>query len=145
MNGAAFKGVARLVSDFDPKGHFKFWQDENKWFGTFKIQWVGKIFLFQVQLYVKNVPYKEFSELKQLQKLEGSEDAIKNVYELIDCTELLEENGKVMLEIISKFEETDSIFNNFKKYDTLEVNFSHLDYIYFSELISKGKIGKSSF
>lgn len=70
---------------------------------------------------MKNVPYSEFSELKQLQKLEGSEDAIKNVYELIDCTELLEENGKAMMDIISKYVETDSIFNNFKKFDALEV------------------------
>jgi len=40
MNGTAFKGIAKLVSDFDSKAHFKFWQDENKWFGTFKIEWV---------------------------------------------------------------------------------------------------------
>ena len=70
---------------------------------------------------MKNVPYTEFIELKQLQKLEGSEDAIKNVYELIDCTELLEENGKAMMNVISNYAETDSIFNNFKKFDALEV------------------------
>jgi hypothetical protein len=40
MNGNDFKGVAKLISDFDPKSHFKFWQDENKWFGSFRITWV---------------------------------------------------------------------------------------------------------
>lgn len=87
MNSSCFSGVARIAKDFDPKAHFKFWLSENKWFGSFKIEW----------LFIKDVPYSEFEHLKQVQKLEGSEEATKRVFELIDGTELLNENGYEML------------------------------------------------
>lgn len=32
-----FSGMAKLISPFDPKYHFKYWLIENKWFGSFKI------------------------------------------------------------------------------------------------------------
>jgi hypothetical protein len=46
INSLCFSGVAKLTSDFDEKGHFKFWLVENKWFGSFKIEWVANKNLF---------------------------------------------------------------------------------------------------
>lgn len=40
INSLCFSGVAKLTSDFDEKAHFKYWLAENKWFGTFRIEWV---------------------------------------------------------------------------------------------------------
>ena len=40
INNFYFSGVAKLVSDFDEKAHFKYWLVENKWFGLFRAEWV---------------------------------------------------------------------------------------------------------
>jgi len=50
-----FTGVAKLVSDFDEKAHFKYWLSENKWFGLFKIEW----------LFVKDTDFTSYENLKQ--------------------------------------------------------------------------------
>jgi hypothetical protein len=122
MNSTCFSGIARIVQDFDPKAHFKFWLSENKWFGSFKIEWVVILIKYKIpKLYIKDVPYSEFEELKQLQKLEGSEEAVKRVYELIDGTELTKENGSQMLNIYSKYDTNKSLFEAFNQLDELEV------------------------
>ena len=59
--------------------------------------------------------------MKQVQKLEGSEEAMKRVFELIDGTELLNENGFEMLSVFLKYETIKSLFEEFKQLDALEV------------------------
>ena len=63
INSMCFSGMAKLNSEFNPKAHFKYWLIENKWFGTFQIQWVLIIIIFS-QLYVKDLPFKLFEEIK---------------------------------------------------------------------------------
>lgn len=46
---------------------------------------------------------------------------MKRVYELIDGTELINENGFEMLEIFLKYETSKSLFEEFKQLDDLEV------------------------
>jgi hypothetical protein len=53
MNSSCFSGVARIVKDFDPKAHFKFWLSENKWFGCFKIEWVKQKITYSLKLVVR--------------------------------------------------------------------------------------------
>ncbi|KAM3137283.1 hypothetical protein pb186bvf_010653 [Paramecium bursaria] len=110
INSLCFSGMAKLDSEFDHQNHFKYWFVENKWFGTFKIQW----------LYVKDLPFKLFEDLKQIQKLDGSEEALKSVYDLIDCTDLNYDNGVRMSEIFQKEEGKTSLFEHFIKLDQLE-------------------------
>ncbi|CAD8096139.1 unnamed protein product [Paramecium primaurelia] len=110
INSLCFSGMAKLTSGFDPKQHFKYWLIENKWFGLFQIKW----------LYVKDLPFKLFENIKQIQKFEGSDETIKSVYDLIDCTELTLENGIKMVEIFKKEESKKSLFEDFSQLDKLE-------------------------
>lgn len=55
-----------------------------------------------------------------MQKLEGSEEALKSVYDLIDCTELLLENGLRMVQIFQKEQSKKSLFEDFPQLDKLE-------------------------
>ncbi|CAD8101882.1 unnamed protein product [Paramecium sonneborni] len=110
INSMCFSGMAKLTSQFNAKSHFKYWLIENKWFGTFQIQW----------LYVKDLPFKLFDEIKQIQKLEGSEETLKSVYDLIDCTELTTENGIKMAQIFQLEKTNKSLFEEFPQLDKLE-------------------------
>jgi hypothetical protein len=51
----------------------------------------------ELKIYVKDIPFTLFEDLQQEQKLEGSTESMKKVYDLIDCTELNKENGAKML------------------------------------------------
>ncbi|CAD8199530.1 unnamed protein product [Paramecium pentaurelia] len=110
INSMCFSGMAKLTSEFNAKAHFKYWLIENKWFGTFQIQW----------LYVKDIPFKHFDEIKQIQKLEGSEETLKSVYDLIDCTELTVDNGIKMARIFQMEKTNKSLFEEFPQLDKLE-------------------------
>ncbi|CAD8108722.1 unnamed protein product [Paramecium sonneborni] len=110
INSMCFSGMAKLTSQFNAKTHFKYWLIENKWFGTFQIQW----------LYVKDLPFKLFDDIKQVQKLEGSEETLKSVYDLIDCTELTVENGIKMAKIFQMEKTNKSLFEEFPQLDKLE-------------------------
>ncbi|CAD8184734.1 unnamed protein product [Paramecium octaurelia] len=110
INSMCFSGMAKLTSEFNAKTHFKYWLIENKWFGTFQIQW----------LYVKDLPFKLFDEIKQIQKLEGSEETLKSVYDLIDCTELTVDNGIKMAKIFQAEKTNKSLFEEFPQLDKLE-------------------------
>lgn len=50
-------------------------------------------------MYIKDLSFKLFENIKQIQKLEGSDETLKSVYDLIDCTELSNENGIKMTKI----------------------------------------------
>ncbi|CAK61928.1 unnamed protein product (macronuclear) [Paramecium tetraurelia] len=110
INSMCFSGMAKLTSAFNPKFHFKFWLIENKWFGTFSIEW----------LYIKDLSFKLFENIKQIQKLEGSEETLKSVYDLIDCTELSNENGIKMTKIFQNEVSNKSLFEEFPQLDKLE-------------------------
>ncbi|CAD8087949.1 unnamed protein product [Paramecium primaurelia] len=110
INSMCFSGMAKLNSEFNSKAHFKYWLIENKWFGTFQIQW----------LYVKDLPFKLFEEIKQIQRLEGSEETLKSVYDLIDCTELTIENGIKMAKIFQVEKTNKYLFEEFPQLDKLE-------------------------
>jgi hypothetical protein len=68
MNSLCFSGVAKLTSDFDERAHFKFWLNENKWFGLFRIEWVIIYFLtlifFLIKVYIKDIEFTHFEALK---------------------------------------------------------------------------------
>lgn len=48
-------GIAEMKSAFNPGMSFKYWYDENKWFGSFKINWV----------YVKSLQYSRINDLSE--------------------------------------------------------------------------------
>ncbi|CAD8120555.1 unnamed protein product [Paramecium sonneborni] len=110
INSMCFSGMAKLTSAFNPKFHFQFWLIENKWFGTFSIEW----------LYIKDLSFKLFENIKQIQQLEGSEETIKSVYDLIDCTELSVDNGIKMTKIFQNEISNKSLFEEFPQLDKLE-------------------------
>lgn len=48
-----------------------------------------------------------------MQKLEGSDETLKSVYDLIDCTELTVENGIKMTKIFQREKTNKSLFEEF--------------------------------
>ena len=50
-----FLGVAEMAGPFNAAMSFKYWQDENKWFGTIKLKW----------LFVRDIPFMSLSGLKE--------------------------------------------------------------------------------
>lgn len=50
-----FLGLAEMTTAHHPGMSFKYWQDENRWFGSFKLKWH----------FIKDVPSSYFSELKE--------------------------------------------------------------------------------
>ncbi|KAM3127009.1 hypothetical protein pb186bvf_020888 [Paramecium bursaria] len=89
---SSYIGVAKIKSQFQEKSHFKYWCEENKWFGSFSIEWV----------FVKDVSYND----------------IKGIHESIDCTQL--KNGQEIYDTFKAAPQKSTIFRFFKDLDVSE-------------------------
>jgi hypothetical protein len=55
VKSGRFCGVAKMKSDIEPHNSLRYWWEENKYFGSFKIKW----------LFIKDVFDKKFNNLKE--------------------------------------------------------------------------------
>lgn len=102
--------MAKIISPFRQNVHFRYWTEENKWFGSFQIEWVRSVRLSQV--FVKDVPYIELNTIKQ--------SSGKAIHELIDCTQL--DDGAQIYQAFEQAAQKSCLFRFFKDLDASEVS-----------------------
>ena len=109
-NGSGrFVGVARMKTPCDLNKSFELWTQDGKWMGLFDVEWI----------YIKDVPFKEFKDIKITMK----DGEIKPVSNSRDTQEIPFEQGKIMLERISKYQNSNTILEHFEFYDMRQDNY----------------------
>ena len=109
-NGSGrYAGIARMKSPVDENRTFDFWTQDGKWPGLFDIEWI----------FIKDVPFKEFKEIIITMK-DGETKPISNAR---DTQEIPFEQAKIMFEIISKFQNRNTILEHFEFYDLRQENY----------------------
>lgn len=105
VNGSRqFIGVAKMISEVDFKETFTHWQQDRKWQGKFKIEWI----------FIKDIPNKEFKPII----IPSNEN--KPVTNMKDAQEIPFEPGILMLEMFKSYETDVSMLDGFEHYDNEE-------------------------
>ena len=88
---------------------FEFWTQDGKWPGLFEVEW----------LFIKDVPFKEFKNIIITMK----DGEIKPISNARDTQEIPFEQAKIMLEKISKYQNSNTILEHFEFYDMRQENY----------------------
>ena len=104
-----FCGVARMKTPVDENKTFEFWTQDNKWPGLFEVEW----------LFIKDVPFKEFKDIIITMK----DGEIKPISNARDTQEIPFEQAKIMIEKISKYQNSNTILEHFEFYDLRQDNY----------------------
>lgn len=104
-----FVGVAKMKSDCDYNKTFDFWTQDNKWMGLFDVEWI----------FIKDVPMKEFNDIIISMKY----GIIKPISYAQNTQEIPYEEAKNMLNIFEKYENINSILEQFEYYDMRQNNY----------------------
>ena len=109
-NGSGrYTGLARMKSICDLNKSFELWTQDGKWMGLFEVEW----------LFIKDVPFKEFKNINITMK----DGEIKPVSNSRDTQEIPFEQGKIMVEIIDKYQNSNTILEHFEFYDMRQDNY----------------------
>ena len=109
-NGSGrFVGVARMKTPCDNDKSFEYWTQDQKWMGLFEVEW----------MFIKDVPFKEFKDIIITMK-DGETKPISNSR---DVQEIPFDAAKKMMEIFENFQNTNTILEHFKFYDTRQENY----------------------
>ena len=109
-NGSGrFIGVARMKTPCDNDKSFEYWTQDQKWMGLFEVEW----------MFIKDVPFKEFKDIIITMK-DGETKPISNSR---DVQEIPFDAAKKMMEIFENFQNTNTILEHFKFYDTRQENY----------------------
>jgi len=109
-NGSGkYIGLARMKTPCDLNKSFELWTQDGKWMGLFDVEWI----------YIKDVPFKEFKDIKITMK----DGEIKPVSNSRDTQEIPYEQGKIMVERISKYQNSNTILEHFEFYDIRQDNY----------------------
>ena len=109
-NGSGrFLGLARMKSICDFNKSFELWTQDGKWMGLFDVEW----------LFIKDVPFKEFKNITITMK----DGEIKPVSNSRDTQEIPFEQGKIMIEKIAKYQNSNTILEHFEFYDLRQENY----------------------
>ena len=109
-NGSGrYVGVARMKTPCDETKTFEFWTQDGKWPGLFEVEW----------LFIKDVPFKEFKNIIITMK----DGEIKPISNARDTQEIPFEQAKIMLEKISKYQNSNTILEHFEFYDMRQENY----------------------
>jgi hypothetical protein len=109
-NGSGrYIGVARMKTPCDETKTFEFWTQDGKWPGLFEVEW----------LFIKDVPFKEFKNIIITMK----DGEIKPISNARDTQEIPFEQAKIMLEKISKYQNSNTILEHFEFYDMRQENY----------------------
>lgn len=105
VNGSRqFVGVAKMTSEVDFKETFAHWQQDRKWLGKFKVEWI----------FIKDIPNKEFKSI-----IVPSNES-KPVTNMKDAQEIPYEQGIIMLEKFKSYDADTSMLDGFEHYDNEE-------------------------
>ncbi len=109
-NGSGrFTGICRMKTPCDENKHFEFWTQDNKWPGLFEVEW----------MFIKDVPFKEFKDIIITMK----DGEIKPISNSRDTQEIPFEQAKIMIERISKYQNSNTILEHFEFYDLRQENY----------------------
>ena len=109
-NGSGrFCGVAKMKTPVDENKTFEFWTQDNKWPGLFEVEW----------LFIKDVPFKEFKDIIITMK----DGEVKPVSNSRDTQEIPYEQGKIMIEKIEIYQNSNTILEHFEFYDLRQDNY----------------------
>ena len=109
-NGSGrFTGICRMKTPCDENKHFEFWTQDNKWPGLFEVEW----------LFIKDVPFKEFKDIIITMK----DGEIKPISNSRDTQEIPFEQAIIMIERISKYQNSNTILEHFEFYDLRQENY----------------------
>ena len=109
-NGSGrFTGICRMKTPCDENKHFEFWTQDNKRPGLFEVEW----------LFIKDVPFKEFKDIIITMK----DGEIKPISNSRDTQEIPFEQAKIMIERISKYQNSNTILEHFEFYDLRQENY----------------------
>ena len=109
-NGSGrYAGIARMKTACDETRSFEFWTQDGKWTGLFDVEWI----------FIKDVPFKEFKEIIITMK-DGETKPISNAR---DTQEIPFEQAKIMIEKISKYQNSNTILEHFEFYDIRQANY----------------------
>ena len=109
-NGSGrYVGVARMKTPCDENRTFEFWTQDGKWPGLFDVEW----------LFIKDVPFKEFKEIIITMK----DGEIKPISNARDTQEIPFEQGKIMLQKIADYQNSNTILEHFEFYDMRQENY----------------------
>ena len=109
-NGSGrFCGVAKMKTPVDENRTFEFWTQDNKWPGLFEVEWI----------FIKDVPFKEFKDIIITMK----DGEVKPVSNSRDTQEIPFEQGKIMIEKIEVYQNSNTILEHFEFYDLRQDNY----------------------
>ena len=109
-NGSGrFCVVAKMKTPVDENKTFEFWTQDNKWPGLFEVEW----------LFIKDVPFKEFKDIIITMK----DGEVKPVSNSRDTQEIPYEQGKIMIEKIEIYQNSNTILEHFEFYDLRQDNY----------------------
>ena len=104
-----YTGVAKMKSSCDFNKTFDYWSQDNEWLGLFNVEW----------LLIKDVPFMEFKNIIITMKDGG----IRPISHARNTQEIPFEQAKIMLNIIEKYDNSDSILEDFEYYDMRQDNY----------------------
>jgi hypothetical protein len=109
-NGSGrYVGIARMKTPCDENRNFEFWTQDGKWTGLFDVEWI----------FIKDVPFKEFKNIIITMK----DGEIKPISNARDTQEIPFEQAKIMIEKISKYQNSNTILEHFEFYDIRQENY----------------------
>ena len=108
-NSGRYVGVAKMKSDCDFNKKFEFWTQDNKWMGLFDVEWI----------FIKDVPMKEFKNII----ISMNYGVIKPILYAQNTQEIPYEEARNMLNIFEKYENINSILEQFEYYDIRQNNY----------------------
>ncbi len=128
-NGSGrFVGIAKMMDEVDYTKTFPYWTQDNKWGGSFNIQWV----------LIKDVLFKEFKSTIITLK-DGERKPVTNSR---DTQEIPNQEGIRMAEIMKKYMNTNTILEHFEYYDMRQDNYEknnpHLVQKVVTEVVNAG-------
>jgi len=109
-NGSGrYCGVARMKTPCNENRTFEFWTQDGKWTGLFDVEWI----------LIKDVPFKEFKNIIITMK----DGEIKPISNSRDTQEIPFDQARIMLEIMSKYQNKNTILEHFEFYDMRQENY----------------------
>ena len=109
-NGSGrYVGLARMKTLCDFNKSFELWTQDGKWMGLFDVEWI----------YIKDVPFREFKNIIITMK----DGEVKPVSNSRDTQEIPFEQGKNMVDIIDKYQNSNTILEHFEFYDIRQDNY----------------------
>ena len=109
-NGSGrYVGFAKMKNEVNANKVFPYWTQDNKWGGLFDIEWI----------FIKDVPFVNFKDIVFTLK-DGEKKCVTNSR---DTQEVPYKEGIAMVDIIKKYENSNTLLEHFEYYDMRQENY----------------------